>query len=125
MPAALALAVLAAVLRRRGARRRTEPLGVIDSQRIAEEYEAARDAQEQYQKFLRELELEVADREKQLTAMAEEIESQKMLLGEDALATKIAAVRAEAGRVLPVPRGDRPAGRAGVQGQDHARSSTR
>jgi len=66
-----------------------KPLAVIDSQRIAEEYDAARDAQEQYQKFLRELELEVADREKQLTALAEEIESQKMLLGEDALATKM------------------------------------
>ncbi len=67
------------------------PLAVVDSQRIAEEYEAARDAQEQYQKYLRELELEVAEREKELTAMAEEIESQKMLLGEDALATKVQA----------------------------------
>ncbi len=67
------------------------PLAVVDSQRIAEEYEAARDAQEQYQKYLRELELEVAEREKALTAMAEEIESQKMLLGEDALATKVQA----------------------------------
>ena len=65
------------------------PLAVVDSQRIAEEYEAARDAQEQYQKFLRELELEVTDREKELTSMAEEIESQRMLLGEDALATKV------------------------------------
>ncbi len=61
----------------------------MDSQRIAEEYEAARDAQEQYQKFLRELELEVGEKEKFLTAMAEEIESQKMLLGEDALAAKM------------------------------------
>ena len=67
------------------------PLAVVDSQRIADEYEAARDAQEQYQKYLRELELEVAEREKELTAMAEEIESQKMLLGEDALATKVQA----------------------------------
>lgn len=68
-----------------------KPLAVVDSQRIAEEYEAARDAQEQYQKFLRELELEVEEREKVLTAMAEEIDSQKMLLGEDALATKMQA----------------------------------
>ena len=66
-------------------------LAVVDSQRIAEEYEAARDAQEQYQKFLQELELEVGEREKVLTAMAEEIESQKMLLGEDALQTKMQA----------------------------------
>ncbi len=65
------------------------PLGVVDSQRIADEYDAARDAQEQYQKFLRELELEVADREKELTQLAEEIESQKMLLGEEALAAKV------------------------------------
>ncbi len=68
-----------------------KPLAVVDSQRIAEEYEAARDAQEQYQKFLRELELDVEDREKILTAMAEEIDSQKMLLGADALATKMQA----------------------------------
>jgi len=66
-----------------------KPLAVVDSQRIADEYDAARDAQEQYQKFLRELELELADKEKALTALAEEIESQKMLLGEDALATKM------------------------------------
>ena len=66
-----------------------KPLAVVDSQRIAEEYEAARDAQEQYQKYLRELELEVAEREKELTNLAEEIESQRMLLGEDALATKM------------------------------------
>jgi outer membrane protein len=66
-----------------------KPLAVVDSQRIAEEYEAARDAQEQYQKYLRELELEVAEKEKELTALAEEIESQRMLLGEDALATKM------------------------------------
>ncbi len=64
------------------------PLGVVDSQRIAEEYDAAKDAYEQYQKFLRELELEVVDKEKSLTVLAEELESQKMLLGPDALATK-------------------------------------
>jgi len=65
------------------------PLAVVDSQRIADEYDAARDAQEQYQKFLRELELEVTEKEQELTALAEEIESQKMLLGEDALNTKM------------------------------------
>lgn len=64
------------------------PLAIIDSQRIAEEYEAARDAQEQYQKFIRELEREVTTKEKALTALMEEIESQKLLLGQDALATK-------------------------------------
>lgn len=65
-----------------------KPLAIIDSQRIAEEYEAARDAQEQYQKFIRELEREVGTKEKALTALMEEIESQKLLLGQDALATK-------------------------------------
>ena len=80
----LALAVLAPA-----ALAADKPLAVVDSQRIAEEYEAARDAQEQYQKYLRELELEVAEKEKELTALAEEIESQRMLLGEDALATKV------------------------------------
>lgn len=64
------------------------PLAIIDSQRIAEEYEAARDAQEQYQKFIRELEREVTTKEKALTALMEEIESQKLLLGQEALATK-------------------------------------
>lgn len=64
------------------------PLAIIDSQRIAEEYEAARDAQEQYQKFIKELEREVADKEKALTALMEDIESQKLLLGQEALATK-------------------------------------
>lgn len=64
------------------------PLAIIDSQRIAEEYEAARDAQEQYQKFIRELEREVTTKERALTALMEEIESQKLLLGQDALATK-------------------------------------
>lgn len=64
------------------------PLAVIDSQRIAEEYDAARDAQEQYQKFLQDLQREVDEREKELSGMFEEIESQKMLLGPDALATK-------------------------------------
>ncbi len=66
-----------------------KPLAVIDTQRIADEYEAAKDAQEQYQKFLQDLQKEVDQREKELTSMAEEIESQKMLLGEDALATKM------------------------------------
>ncbi len=65
-----------------------KPMGVIDSRRIIEEYEAAKDAQAQYQKFLRELELEVADKEKELTNLMEEIESQKLLLGEEALRAK-------------------------------------
>ena len=86
---AAVLAAVAAALLPGAAAAADRPLGVIDSQRIADEYDAARDAQEQYQKFLRELELEVSDKEKELTALAEEIESQKMLLGEDALAAKV------------------------------------
>ncbi|MDX2474230.1 MAG: OmpH family outer membrane protein [Candidatus Krumholzibacteria bacterium] len=85
----LVLVVLGAVMPVVAGAAEEKPLAVVDSQRIAEEYEAARDAQEQYQKFLRELELEVGEKEKILTAMAEEIESQKMLLGEDALAAKM------------------------------------
>jgi outer membrane protein len=86
----LALALFFAAFLMAGAATAADrPLGVVDSQRIADEYDAARDAQEQYQKFLRELELEVSDKEKELTTLAEEIESQKMLLGEQALATKV------------------------------------
>ena len=81
------------------------PLAVVDSQRIAEEYEAARDAQEQYQKYLRELELEVGQREKELQALAEEIESQKMLLGEDALATKMQAFEKKRAEYFEVREG--------------------
>jgi outer membrane protein len=69
----------------------TKPFGVIDSQRIVDEYDAARDAQEQYQKFLRDLEKEVADKERELQRVLEEIESQKMLLSEERLAEKMQA----------------------------------
>ena len=84
----LALVVLAGSAVPRQALAADRPLGLVDGQRIMEEYEAARDAYEQYQKFLQELELEVGDREKSLQALMEEIESQKLLLGQDALATK-------------------------------------
>jgi len=91
MRVAAMILVLGSVMPRLAVAADGKPLAVVDSQRIAEEYEAARDAQEQYQKFMHDLELEVADKEKALTAMAEEIESQKMFLGEDALATKVQA----------------------------------
>lgn len=68
-----------------------KPVAIVDSQRIAEEYEAARDAQEQYEKFLEGLKREVEEKETELAALVDEIESQKMLLGEDALATKMQA----------------------------------
>jgi len=66
-----------------------KPFGVVDTQRIVEEYEVARDAQEQYQKFLRDLEKEVGDKERELQRLIEDIESQKMLLGEEALNAKL------------------------------------
>lgn len=66
-----------------------KPLGVIDSQRIVEEYPAARDAQEQWQKYVRDLEREVTDKERTLQRLIEEIESQRMLLGEEALSAKL------------------------------------
>jgi outer membrane protein len=84
----LAVLLTAAVVLPGTAAAADKPLGLVDGQRIMEEYEAARDAYEQYQKFLQELELEVAEREKALTSLMEEIESQKLLLGQDALATK-------------------------------------
>ncbi len=67
----------------------TKPLAIIDSNRIVEEYDAARDAREQYQKFLQDLQKEIEDKERALQKMAEEIESQKMLLSEEKLATKM------------------------------------
>jgi outer membrane protein len=66
-----------------------KPFAVIDSQRIVEEYNAARDAEEQYQLFLQDLEREIADRERDLQRMGEEIQSQQMLLGEEALRSKM------------------------------------
>nr|MEE4267759.1 OmpH family outer membrane protein [Candidatus Krumholzibacteria bacterium] len=85
----LALTLLAGMVTPGAALAADKPLGLVDGQRIMEEYEAARDAYEQYQKFLQELELEVAEKEKVLTSLMEEIESQKLLLGQDALATKM------------------------------------
>ncbi len=67
----------------------TKPLGIVDSQRIVAEYDLAKDAQEQYQKFLQDLEKEVGEKERGLQRLMEEIESQKLLLGEEALATKM------------------------------------
>ena len=89
LPVFLALTLLVGALLPGSAMAADRPLGLVDGQRIMEEYEAARDAYEQYQKFLKELELEVGEREKALTALMEEIESQKLLLGQDALATKV------------------------------------
>ncbi|PID81122.1 hypothetical protein CSB20_03990 [bacterium DOLZORAL124_64_63] len=66
----------------------SKPLGVLDSRRIMEEYEAAKDALTQYQKFIRELELEVRGKEEELSSLMEEYESQKLLLGGEALKAK-------------------------------------
>jgi outer membrane protein len=72
-----------------------KPFAVIDSQRIVDEYSAAKDAQEQYQRFLQDKEQEIVDMERDLQLMAEAIESQKMLLGEDALRTKVEEFESE------------------------------
>lgn len=85
--AALALACLLAPLG--AAAKEARPFAVIDSERIVQEYGAARDAQAQYQKFLQGLEQDISDREKDLQRAAEQIESQRMLLGEDALRAKM------------------------------------
>jgi Skp family chaperone for outer membrane proteins len=85
--AALCLACLLAPLG--AAAKEAKPLAVVDSERIVQEYGAARDAQAQYQKFLQGLEQDISDREKDLQRAAEQIESQRMLLGEDALRAKM------------------------------------
>jgi outer membrane protein len=88
--AILGLSVLvAAVLPASAPAADLKPLGVINSQRIVEEYDAARDAQEQYQKFLRDLEREIEEKERSLQRLMEDIESQKMFLTEDALGTRM------------------------------------
>jgi len=86
---AVLILVSVAVLAPVHALAKDKPFGVVNSQRIVQEYDAARDAQEQYQKFLSDLEKEIADRERELQRLAEEIESQKMLLGEEALQQKM------------------------------------
>jgi outer membrane protein len=86
---ALGLAMLSGILAPAAALALDKPFGVIDSQRIVQEYDAARDAQEQYQNFLRDLEKEIGDRERDLQRIAEEIESQKLLLGEEALQARM------------------------------------
>jgi outer membrane protein len=86
---ALTCGLIVGVLAPTAARADTKPFGVIDSKRIVDEYDAARDAQEQYQKFLRDLEKEVTEKERELQRTLEEIESQKMLLSEEKLAEKM------------------------------------
>jgi outer membrane protein len=66
-----------------------KPVGVIDSNRIVQEYDAARDALEAHEKFVKDLENELEDKERELQRLAEEIESQKMLLSEDKLAERM------------------------------------
>jgi len=65
-----------------------KPLGVIDSQRIVEEYEAARDARQQMEKFVRDMQNEVGDKQRELQRMQEDYFSQQMLLGEAARAQR-------------------------------------
>jgi Skp family chaperone for outer membrane proteins len=65
-----------------------KPIGLVDSQRIVKEYGAARDAQEQVQKYVKDLEKEIGEKERALQRFMEDLESQKMLLGEAALQAK-------------------------------------
>lgn len=80
----MALAVLLGSLIPAGVLALDKPFAVIDSQRILQEYDAARDAGEQWQKSLQDFEREIADRERELQRMIEEIESQKLLLSKEA-----------------------------------------
>ncbi|HOX26510.1 MAG TPA: OmpH family outer membrane protein [Candidatus Krumholzibacteria bacterium] len=83
------LGLVAVLLAPLAARAAEKPLGIVDSQRIWEEYPAAKDVQEQWEKYIRDVEKEVAEKERALTRLAEEISSQKMLLGEEALNAKM------------------------------------
>jgi len=65
------------------------PFGVVDTQRILQEYEAAKDAQEQVEKFVRDLDKEIEEKARALSRLNEEFESQKMLLAEQAYTAKI------------------------------------
>lgn len=65
-----------------------KPFGVIDSARIFEEYEAARDVKQQMEKFYRDMENEVKDRQRELLRMQDDYLSQQMLLGEAARAQR-------------------------------------
>jgi outer membrane protein len=62
----------------------SQPFGVIDSQRIVEEYDAARDARQQMEKFVRDMEKEISDKQRELQRLQEDFDSQQMLLGEAA-----------------------------------------
>ncbi len=66
-----------------------KPFAVINSDRIVQEYGALRDAQEQYAKFVQDIQRETTERQRDLIRMDEEIDSQKLLLGEDALAARL------------------------------------
>ena len=70
----LALVTLLVTLAPTAALADTKPLGVIDSDRIAKEYPAARDAQERYEQFIRELQREVEEKERELQLRADELE---------------------------------------------------
>jgi len=86
LPLALALLLAQAAAPARAGD--VKPIGVIDSQRIVQEYGAARDAQEQYQKFVQDLQQQISDKEKEIQLKMEELDSQRMLLTPDVLKTK-------------------------------------
>jgi len=71
-----------------------KPFGVIDSQRIVEEYDAARDARQQMEKFVRDVEREISDKQRELQRMQEDFYSQQMLLGEAARTQRMQEIEA-------------------------------
>jgi outer membrane protein len=71
-----------------------KPFGVIDSQRIVEEYDAARDARQQMEKFVRDVEREISDKQRELQRMQEDFYSQQMLLGEAARSQRMQELEA-------------------------------
>jgi len=86
VPLVLALGVL--MIAPQPVRGESKPIALIDSQRLAKEYGAARDASEAHKKFVQDLEREMETKEKTLQRFLEDLDSQKMLLGEAALQQK-------------------------------------
>lgn len=64
------------------------PFGVIDSQRIVDEYDAWRDARQQMEKFVNDMKKEVNDKERELQRLQEDFDSQQLLLAEAARAQR-------------------------------------
>ena len=71
-------------------------IGYIDSERIFEQYKATTDAQEQFDRDVEAWRKEAEQSERDLQSMREELDSQRLLLSENALQDKEMALQAKA-----------------------------